>query len=138
MGSSSFDPSVTEAESKEKHGVWDPMPKLTITSPYVDSRVDSNTFTMGSPMPESTFTLCQSRPFTPVKDFGFGLWGGLTLIWDRSGQVVAILKTHHVQGWVTSARDSSSKEQQVQRTFVPGHIGWGRIDIAPINSLTKF
>ncbi len=23
-----------EAESKEKHGVWEPMPELTITSPY--------------------------------------------------------------------------------------------------------
>ncbi len=34
------------------------MPKLTITSPYVHSRVDSNTFTMGNPMPESTLTLC--------------------------------------------------------------------------------
>ncbi len=28
-----------EAEFKEKYGVWDPMPELTITSPYVDSRV---------------------------------------------------------------------------------------------------
>ncbi len=25
-----------EAESKEKHGVWDPVPELTIISPYVD------------------------------------------------------------------------------------------------------
>ncbi len=53
---------LTEAESKEKHGVWDPT-----------ARVDSNTFTMGSPMPESTFTLCQSRLYPPVRDFGFGL-----------------------------------------------------------------
>ncbi len=30
------------------------MPVLTITSPYAESRVDSNTFTMGNPMPEST------------------------------------------------------------------------------------
>ncbi len=43
-----------EAKSKEKHGVWDLMAELTITSPYVDSGVDSNTFTMGNPMPEST------------------------------------------------------------------------------------
>jgi hypothetical protein len=28
----------TEAESKEKHGVWDPMLELTITSPYVHSK----------------------------------------------------------------------------------------------------
>ncbi len=40
-----------EAESKEKHGVWDPMPELTITSPCVHSRVDSNPFTMGIGQP---------------------------------------------------------------------------------------
>ncbi len=40
--------SHSEAESKEKHGVWDPVPELTITSPYVHS----NTLTMGNPMPE--------------------------------------------------------------------------------------
>ncbi len=44
--------SSSEAESKEKQGVWDPMPELTIISPYVNSRVDSNTFNMGNPMPE--------------------------------------------------------------------------------------
>ncbi len=59
----------TEAESKEKHGVWDPMPELTITSPYVHSRVDSNTFTIGNPMPESTLTLCQSQLYSPVRAF---------------------------------------------------------------------
>ncbi len=46
---------------QRKHGVWDPMPDLTIISPYVHSRVDSNTFTMGNPMPVSTLSLCQSR-----------------------------------------------------------------------------
>jgi hypothetical protein len=35
--------------------VWDPMPELIINSPYVHSRIDSNTLTMGNPMPESTF-----------------------------------------------------------------------------------
>jgi hypothetical protein len=30
-----------EAEPKEKHGGWDPMPELTVTSPYVHYRVDS-------------------------------------------------------------------------------------------------
>jgi hypothetical protein len=35
----------SEAESKEKHSVCDPMPELIITSPYVHSRVDSNIFT---------------------------------------------------------------------------------------------
>jgi hypothetical protein len=61
---------------KEKHGVWDPMPELTITSPYINSRVDSNTFTMGNPMPESTLT----RLCPPVRDFGFGLWAVATLL----------------------------------------------------------
>jgi hypothetical protein len=42
------------------------MPELTITSPYVYSRVDFNTFTMGNPMPESTLSPSQ------------GLW-----IWPR-------------------------------------------------------
>ncbi len=64
---------IREAESKEKHGVWDPMPELTITSFYVHSRVDSNTFTMSNPMPESTLTLWQSRLHPRVRDFGFGL-----------------------------------------------------------------
>jgi hypothetical protein len=45
----------------------DPMPELTITSPYVHYRVDSNTFTMGNPMPESTLTLCLSQLFPPVR-----------------------------------------------------------------------
>ncbi len=48
------------------------MPELTITSPFVHSRVDSNTFTMGNPMPGSTLTLCQSQLYPPDRDFGFG------------------------------------------------------------------
>jgi hypothetical protein len=49
-----------------KRNIVDPMPELTIISPYVDSRVDSNTFTMGmqpcarvdlDPMPQSTLSL---------------------------------------------------------------------------------
>jgi hypothetical protein len=55
---------VTEAESKEKHGLGDPMPVLTITSPNVHSRVNSNTFTKSNPMqsrplPESTLSPSQ-------------------------------------------------------------------------------
>jgi hypothetical protein len=38
----------------KRQGVWDPMPVLTIISPYVDSKVDSIHLTMA--------TLCQSRP----------------------------------------------------------------------------
>jgi hypothetical protein len=48
-----------KAEYKEKHCEWDPIPELTITSPHVQSRVDSNTFTMGNPMPESTLSPSQ-------------------------------------------------------------------------------
>ncbi len=58
---------------QKRQGVWDPIPELTTTSPYVHSRVDSNTFIMGNPMPESTLTLCQSWIYPPVRDFGFGL-----------------------------------------------------------------
>jgi hypothetical protein len=42
---------------QKKHGVWDSITELTITSHYDRSRVDSNTFSMGNPMPESTLTL---------------------------------------------------------------------------------
>ncbi len=70
----SHDPSIipmlltSEAESKDKHGVWDSMPELIITSPYVHSRIDSNTFTV------PWATLCQSRLYCRVRDFGFGLY----------------------------------------------------------------
>jgi hypothetical protein len=46
----------TEAESEEKHGVWDPMQELTITSPYVHSSPES------TPRHLPWATLCQSRP----------------------------------------------------------------------------
>ena len=39
--------------------------ELTITSPYVDSRVDSNTFTMGNLLSEPTI-------YPPVRGFGLG------------------------------------------------------------------
>jgi hypothetical protein len=76
-----------EAEFKEKHGVsWDPMPGMTITSPYVHTRVDSNTFSISigqpnarvdlNPMPESTLALCQNRLHPPVRDFEFGFLHG--------------------------------------------------------------
>ena len=50
----------TEAKSKEKHGVWDPMPELTITSPYVYFRLQHIYYGQPyaivelNPMPEST------------------------------------------------------------------------------------
>jgi hypothetical protein len=36
-----------------------PNPELTITSPFVHSRVESNTSTLGNPMPESTLSPSQ-------------------------------------------------------------------------------
>jgi len=42
------------------------MPELTITSPYVPFRVDSAHLTWA--------TLCQSRLYPPVRNFGFGQW----------------------------------------------------------------
>jgi hypothetical protein len=41
----------TETVFKEKHGVCDPLPEFTITSPYVEARVDSNTCSMGTGQP---------------------------------------------------------------------------------------
>ncbi len=61
-----------EAESEEKHVVQDSMPELTITSPYINSSVDSNTFMMGNPISESTLTLCQSRLYPYRK--GLRIW----------------------------------------------------------------
>jgi hypothetical protein len=42
-------------------------------TPFVHSTVDSTTFTMDNPMPESTLTLCQIRLYATVPDYGFGL-----------------------------------------------------------------
>ncbi len=53
--------------------VRDIMPKLTITSPYIHSKVDSNTFTMDNPMPEPVFVNLirspgiDSQPDGPVR-----------------------------------------------------------------------
>ncbi len=53
----------SEAEFKEKHGVSrDPMP-----NPNPESTTTH--FTMA----ESALTVCQSRPYPPVSDLGFGL-----------------------------------------------------------------
>jgi len=52
--------------SLQEHGVWGLMPELTKPSSYVDSRVDSSTFTMGNPMPESTLTLHAKVDFIPL------------------------------------------------------------------------
>jgi hypothetical protein len=44
-----------------------PYAGIDYTSPYVDS----NTYTMGNTIPESTLTLCQSRLYPPVRDLGW-------------------------------------------------------------------
>jgi hypothetical protein len=62
-----------EAESKEKHCVWESGPYARVDFNLTLcplQRVDSNTFTMGNPMPEATLTLCQSRLYPPVRDLG--------------------------------------------------------------------
>ncbi len=59
---------------------WSIGPYNLTLCPFVHStHSDSNTFTMGNPMPESTLTLCQSRLYPPVRDFGFGLSQGLRI-----------------------------------------------------------
>jgi hypothetical protein len=56
-----MDSYLSEAESKEKHGVWNPMPELTMYSPYVHSRVDFNTFTTGIGSPYARVSLTYAR-----------------------------------------------------------------------------
>ncbi len=56
-------------------------PELTITSSYVQSRVDSNTFTMNIPMPESTLTLCQSQLYPPRQ--GLRAWPQVQLTFNH-------------------------------------------------------
>jgi hypothetical protein len=75
----------TDSESKEKHGVWDPMPELTLTSPYVHCRDDFNTFTMGNPMPESALSPSQ------------GLW-----IWPLAAAILQAGKHHDQVGQESS------------------------------------
>ncbi len=81
------------AESKEKYGVWDPMPELSIISPYmyVHSRCDYNTFTTGNSKPESNLSpqsLWIWRVRRKGEDFGL-FWreynvGFLHSIYDQS------------------------------------------------------
>ncbi len=79
---------------KERHGVWNKMPELTITSPYIHSRVDFKIFTVGNSLPESTLALCQSRLYPIVRDFGFGLWcWRLSCRWHSQNFDVLLLLT---------------------------------------------
>jgi hypothetical protein len=63
---------MPEAEFKEKHGVWDPAGvDFNLILQYVDSRVDSNTFTMDrvdrNPMSQSTSSPSQGLWIWPLK-----------------------------------------------------------------------
>ncbi len=68
-------------------------PELTITLPYVKSRIDSNTFIMGNTVREWTLTLCQSRLYSPIRDLGFVLCAGIFKqsmgAWNRVGIVLS-------------------------------------------------
>ncbi len=62
--------SVCRGRIQRKNCAWDPMPEWIMTSSYVDSKVDSNTCTMGNPKSELTLTLRQSQLCPPVSDVG--------------------------------------------------------------------
>ncbi len=59
------------------HPIWDSMPELIITSPYVHSTVDFNTFTMGIEQPSQI----RPKPYARV-DF-IPLSGTLDLAFDN-------------------------------------------------------
>ncbi len=82
--------SSCEAESREKHGVWDSMPELTITSPYVHSRDDSLTFAMGNPLPESTLTPCRVD-FIPLWIWPQTTFLSLVIPWTSSLTMSTVL-----------------------------------------------
>jgi hypothetical protein len=63
------------------------MSELTITSPYVPSRVDSNTFTMGNPMPESTLNPIPE----PTLSTSQGLW--ICLVKDIQKRSSVVMQT---------------------------------------------
>jgi hypothetical protein len=84
------------------------MPELTITSTYVHSRVDSNTFTMGNPVTESTLTLCQRRLYPLVRDFGFGLGVAVSFL-------LALGQNRFERKWETSFPDTEHQFSQLGR-----------------------
>jgi hypothetical protein len=56
---------ITATAEEEKHdGIWYPEPVLAITSAYVDYRVDSNTCTLGNPIPELTLKVPKHENFS--------------------------------------------------------------------------
>ncbi len=62
-----------EAESKEKHGAWGPIPELTTTSPFsTQESTPTHLPWVGHSMPESTLTHMPQSTLYPVRDLGFG------------------------------------------------------------------
>jgi hypothetical protein len=69
-----YDMDNTETVFKKKHGVWDPMPELTITSPYVDLQSRLQHMYQGQPygrvdidpMSESTLSPSQGLRIWPL------------------------------------------------------------------------
>ncbi len=61
---------VYEVETKEKHGIWDPLPEVDyiLTLSLLQSRLHH----IKDGQPESTLTLCQSRLYPPSQ--GLGIW----------------------------------------------------------------
>ncbi len=57
---------------QRKHGVWDLTSELTITSPYVHYKVESNTFPMGNPTLESTLIPSRGLWIWPLQSHIYG------------------------------------------------------------------
>jgi hypothetical protein len=80
-----------------------------ITSPCVHSRVDSNTFTMGNPIPpESILTLCQRRLYPLVRDFEFGLGVAVSFL-------LVLGQNRFERKWETSFPDTEHQFSQLGR-----------------------
>jgi hypothetical protein len=53
---------------------------------------------LGNPTPESTLTLCQSRLYPPVRDFGFGICSVIVEVYN-----VYVLSLIYCTGWEATA-----------------------------------
>ncbi len=77
---------TSEAESKEKHGVWDPMPELTIPSTLCPLQSRFQHIYHGQPYARVDLNSYARVDFIPpVRDFGFGL---IESIEERSAKVI--------------------------------------------------
>jgi hypothetical protein len=65
---------TSEAEFKDKHGVWDPIPWLS-TLFRLQDRLQHIYHGIGQPYAKVDLNpTCQGRLYPPVRDLGFGLW----------------------------------------------------------------